>query len=296
MNERPKLSIITTVLNGERFMAGCLRNVIDQRCDGLEHLVVDGASTDHTVDIVKQFAGRYAHIRWISEKDKGQNHAMNKGLRLAQGTIVGFLNVDDFYEPGVLNRILKIFEPLEEPVFLAGNCNVWNDEGRIRSVCRPNRLKFKDLLLGYEICPHPVNPSSYFYHLSLHEKAGWYDEDNVCNGDLDFILRAVRYARVMYRDELWGNFRCIQGTKTYRNMITTGTQVFDRPILERYRRMLPFVQRIHVYTVLTIYRIRFAFFAVIKNVLRAAVSLGRSRKECSGGSGFFFHKRHRAWP
>jgi glycosyltransferase involved in cell wall biosynthesis len=95
------ISIITPVFNGEKFIASCIKNVIGQNCPYAEHIIIDGASTDSTASIVKTFADRYPHIRWVSEKDRGQSDAMNKGIALAQGTILGFLNVDDYYEPNV---------------------------------------------------------------------------------------------------------------------------------------------------------------------------------------------------
>jgi glycosyltransferase involved in cell wall biosynthesis len=76
----PHLSIITPVFNGIRFVESCIKNVIDQVCDGLEHLIVDGGSSDGTVDVIRQYAARYPHIRWVSEVDRGQSDAMNKGV------------------------------------------------------------------------------------------------------------------------------------------------------------------------------------------------------------------------
>ena len=104
-----RLSIITPVFNGIRFIESCIINVIEQNCRGLEHIIIDGGSSDGTVDVIRAYAKRYGHIKWISEKDKGQSDAMNKGIRMAQGDILGFLNVDDFYEPNVLCRIIEYF-------------------------------------------------------------------------------------------------------------------------------------------------------------------------------------------
>ena len=96
------ISIITPVYNGKRFIEFCIKNVIDQKCPNMEHIIVDGGSTDGTVEIIQRYAERYKHIRWVSEKDKGQSDAMNKGIRLAEGNIIGILNADDYYEPNVL--------------------------------------------------------------------------------------------------------------------------------------------------------------------------------------------------
>ncbi|WP_414584585.1 glycosyltransferase family 2 protein [Scytonema sp. PCC 10023] len=240
------ISVITPVYNGERFIESCIKVVIDQNCPDIEHIVVDGGSTDQTVEIIKQYAEKYPHIRWISEKDKGQSDAMNKGIAMARGEILAILNVDDYYEPNVLNRVAEIFKTLPEPSLLVGNCNLWNDDGEIFEVNKPARLKFTDLLLGWKINPFPANPSAYFYHTSLHQIIGNYPVDDHDAMDLHFILKAVQVATVKYVDELWGNFRVIKGTKTYHS--NTNGQTIQRieKILKIYRRDLPLFQQLQL--------------------------------------------------
>ena len=104
------ISVITPVYNGEQFIESCIKVVIDQACPGVEHIILDGDSTDRTVEIIKWYADQYPHILWVSEKDEGQSDAMNKGIAMAKGEIIGILNVDDFYEPNVLNRVSEIFK------------------------------------------------------------------------------------------------------------------------------------------------------------------------------------------
>ncbi len=106
-----------------------MKNVIEQNCVEMEHIIVDGGSKDRTVEIVNNYSENYPHIRWISEKDKGQSDAMNKGIRMAKTEIIGILNVDDYYEPNVLNRVLEIFSTLIEVSFITGNCKSWNGGG-----------------------------------------------------------------------------------------------------------------------------------------------------------------------
>ena len=134
------ISIITPVYNGARFIEACIQVVIDQHCTEAEHIIIDGGSTDGTVNVIERYAAKYPHIRWVSEPDQGQSDAMNKGLVLARGEIVGFLNVDDYYEPNVLNRVADIFKALPEPSLLVGNCNVWDDAGNLWFVNRPRTL------------------------------------------------------------------------------------------------------------------------------------------------------------
>jgi len=81
---------------------------------------------------------------------------------IAKGEILAILNVDDFYEPDVLNRISEIFKALPEPSLLVGNCNVWVDDDKLKFLNKPTKLKLTDLLLGFNVNQYPVNPSAYF--------------------------------------------------------------------------------------------------------------------------------------
>ncbi|MDJ0845198.1 glycosyltransferase family 2 protein [Crocosphaera sp.] len=211
------ISVITPVYNGESYIESCIKVVIEQNCSDVEHLIIDGGSQDQTVAIIKEYAQNYPHIRWISEADKGQSDAMNKGINLAKGEIITILNVDDFYQPNVLNRVLEIFKTLPENSFLVGNCQVWNSQGQLRFINAPKKLRLTDLLLGWSVNPHPINPSAYFYHKSLHDTVGFYEIEDHYTMDLDFLFRVVQKANIKYVDEVWGNYRYIPGTKTFKD-------------------------------------------------------------------------------
>src|SRR6058998_2090201 len=94
----PGFSIITPSFNQARFLEENIQSVLTQAGVSVEHIVVDGGSTDGTVEILKS----YPHLRWISEPDRGQSHALNKGFRMATGEILGWLNADDSYEPSAV--------------------------------------------------------------------------------------------------------------------------------------------------------------------------------------------------
>jgi len=241
------ISIITPVFNGERFIESCIANVIEQNCPSLEHIIIDGASTDSTVAIVKKYADQHRHIRWVSEKDRGQSDAMNKGIALAKGNILGFLNVDDYYEPDVLRKIVEIFKTLPEPSLLVGNCNVWDDKGKLLFVSKPVKINMTNILLGRFLEAFPMNPTGYFYHASLHGAIGLYKTDEHYGMDLDFILRAVQQANVAYRDEVWGNYRYLQGTKTYTDDVSGANSRRVMTIVNYHLMALPRSQRYRIY-------------------------------------------------
>ncbi|AKG20953.1 glycosyltransferase family 2 protein [Calothrix sp. 336/3] len=238
------ITVITPVYNGEKFIEKCIQVVINQNCPDVEHIIVDGASKDRTVEIIKQYAEKYPHIRWVSEKDQGQSDAMNKGIAMAKGEILAILNVDDYYEPNILNKVAEILINLPKPSLLVGNCNIWDGEGNLLSINKPSKLKLQDLLMGWKINQMPANPSAYFYHKNIHEIIGLYNTSENYAMDLDFILKAVQVANIKYIDETWGNFRLHENTKTYNSIQSGNTMTDMHRIMRLYRKNLPLLSRL----------------------------------------------------
>lgn len=256
------ISVITPVYNSKQFIEDCIKNVIDQNCPQVEHIIVDGNSTDGTVEIIKQYADKHQHIKWISEKDKGQSDAMNKGIAMANGSILSFLNADDYYNPHVLNRVLEVFQSLPEPSLLVGNCNVWNEKGEIIEVNKPSKLDLFDLLIVqfpnnpiYQV-HMPTNPSAYFYHASLHKKIGTYNTQEHYALDIDFLLRAVQAATTVYLDEDFGNYRFIPGTKTFQDAQNNQRWIRFVNLLKSYEKDLTGILRIKFYFLGTFLKIK----------------------------------------
>lgn len=199
-----RISILTAVYNGDKVITNCMKSVRDQDLESkLEHLVVDGNSSDETVKLVQEMQKAFNNVQLLSEPDNGQSDAMNKGLRLANGSVVGFLNADDLYEPGALDYVLNAFEKLPKPSLLVGNCRIVDAVGKELGINRPSKLGFVDLMSG---ATPPYNPCAYFYHKSIHDQIGYYDESDHYTMDLDFLLRAVRVAHVQYVDRILGTF------------------------------------------------------------------------------------------
>jgi len=236
-----KVSVITPVFNGIRFIEGCLLSVIGQDCPEAEHIIVDGGSSDGTVEMVRRYAGRYPHIRLVSEPDRGQSDAMNKGIALAAGGILGFLNVDDYYEPGALCDAVARFEGLDpaEPTLLVGNCNIWDDANNLLGVCRPATVGLLNLLMQKYSSAFPMNPAGYFYHKTLHEVIGLYDVDDHFGMDVNFIFRALLHGQVKYVDRMWGNMRYFPDTKTYQDVASGQNRIRVGAITDFYRKQAP---------------------------------------------------------
>ena len=245
-----KVTVIITVLNEESTILELLKSLEKQSLLPTEVIVVDGGSTDGTLEYIQRFAERHSHVRLLSRPGLGQSAAMNLGISMATGDVLGILNDDDYYGLGVLKRVSELFKHLPNPSFVAADCNIWLKGGVLLRVDRPTRLGITDLLQGPQVYPFPCNPSSYFYHRSLHEFIGLYDETDDYTMDVEFIFRAARAAHCVYVEETWGNFRFFPGTKTYEDIQQhrCGIRVAEK--IHKHERILPW----HLRTVTVIKR------------------------------------------
>jgi glycosyltransferase involved in cell wall biosynthesis len=236
------------VFNGARYIRTCLDNVVAQDVADAEHIVVDGGSTDGTIELVQEFARRHGHVRLLVNPGQRQSDAQNAGTEAARGDFIAILNADDFFEPGALKRALACAVDLRAPGLIVGNCALRDETLRIVKMFVPRRtLSLRALLCGYM---HPINPSSYLYHRALHHAIGGYRADLDYTMDVDFLYRALETAAEVRRvDEHWGNMVEHQASKTVQDREAGRRESRLDELQAEYLRRLPWWERAFIVTV-----------------------------------------------
>jgi glycosyltransferase involved in cell wall biosynthesis len=199
MAEYPKISIITASYNQGKFIEKTILSVLDQNYPNLEYIIIDGGSTDESVEVIKKYADRLAY--WVSEKDNGQYDAINKGFAKSTGEILAFLNADDLYLPWTLNTIASIFKHRKEIDWVTSLVPLQiNGEGIIASIGNINPISKRAFLEGYYIpfTPRPfgvVVQEGTFWRRNLWEKVGAnLNLSRTLAADFDLWCQFLQYA------------------------------------------------------------------------------------------------------
>ncbi len=180
-----KISVVTPSFNSIHTIAATLESVARQDYSQVEHIVVDGGSTDGTLDVLK----RYPRLKWISEKDKGHYHAMDKGTLMASGLVVAILNADDCYRPGVLTEVARAFEKHADWDGLFGDIVYVDGEGR--EIFRREEAMFDPQIIRYG--HNVVNHQTLFLKKEVYLRLGGYrykEFKNCC--DYEYVMRLIR--------------------------------------------------------------------------------------------------------
>ncbi|WP_018619581.1 glycosyltransferase family 2 protein [Spirosoma luteum] len=194
-----KVSIITVVYNGASFIKDCIESILNQTYPDIEYIIIDGKSTDGTVEIVQAYGTKIAHF--ISEPDKGLYDAMNKGIRLATGEVIGLLNADDFYRHNrVIENMVATFERTGSDAVYGDMLYVdRNDPKKLKRYWRSGWYHDNAFLWGW--MPGHL---SFFARRWLYEKYGTFRLDMKSAADYELMLRFIHKnkASLAYMDEV----------------------------------------------------------------------------------------------
>lgn len=184
----PLISVVTVCYNSERYLAQAMESVLTQGYPAMEHVVVDGGSTDATLEIVRSFAPRFGdRLRWVSEPDDGIYDAMNKGITMCTGEIVGILNSDDRYLPTALESVADALGAHGGAGAVYGDAEVIDGDGDVvryeRSVALGPAAPRPDWM--------PMCHQSLFVARKTYEEVGTYDTRYRVLADYDFVLRCL---------------------------------------------------------------------------------------------------------
>lgn len=197
----PKISIITAVYNGEKYLEDCIRSILGQTYPDLEYIIIDGGSTDRTTDIIKKYQDRLHY--WVSEKDKGVYDAWNKGLAAATGEWIAFVGCDDIlWNQQVLENAIA---PLEKAKtsgirYVYGKINLLSSGTRVISEWGTPWAEAKKDILQYMTVTHCCA----FHHRSLFEEYGNFNDSFRITGDYEFLLREFSRGKdALFADQLF---------------------------------------------------------------------------------------------
>lgn len=230
-----KLSVITPCKNAGSTLERAIQSVLSQSVLSVEHIVVDGGSHDGTIEILK----KYSHLRWISETDRGQVHAMNKGFAMATGDIIVYLNADDYFAPKAFTTAMSAFTPAVDMVM--GNVAVRKEvDGLIHGGLSTPRYDFNSVLRHWESHAFCVNPVGYFYRRKVQEAIP-FEEKYDAKMDLAFLLEVARQGFLIKKiDAILGVFEFAENTRTAQELKEPDYWMEDNfPFITEAARNLP---------------------------------------------------------
>lgn len=220
----PRISIITPSFNQAVFLERTILSVLEQDYPNLEYIIIDGGSSDGSVDIIRKYENRLAF--WVSEPDQGQAHAINKGLKRATGDWVGWQNSDDIFYPRAFMHVAQAAMRFTNAELIIGDIKLIDElDGVIREM-RYVRPTYESLLAEGMV----LTNQAAFWHRDLHARVGWLNESLHYGFDYEWFLRVLRETdRAVHVPQVLGALRYHAATKTSRSQA-----LFD----EEYRSIL----------------------------------------------------------
>ncbi len=226
-----KISVITVCFNSSDFIEQTIESVLGQDYSDLEYIIVDGGSTDGTVDLIKSYAEKDPRIIWSSVPDQGISDAMNKGAAMATGNVIAHLNSDDYYvNDRVLRRVADCFLSASSPTWLTGGLTFVTEAGRVIKDVRVRNYSFRRLLRG-NILLHPAT----FVRRDIFHSVGAFNLSLQYCMDYDLFLRLGSKASPFVLDEQLTCFRVHADSRS----VTQSEKVY----LEEYQVRMHYLQK-----------------------------------------------------
>jgi glycosyltransferase involved in cell wall biosynthesis len=201
------VSVVTPSYNQGHLIEETIRSVLLQGYPHLEYVVIDGGSSDNTLDVLRHYED---HLRWVSEPDQGQADAINKGVRMSRGEMLAYLNSDDTYLPGSVRLVAEYFQTHPDVGMVYGDCQVIDAQGNVLGLMRGHKFNLHRLIHRAEIIPQPAA----FWRRAVVEQVGLFDLTLRYSMDYDFFIRVGRAFRVAYIPQPLACFRLHSVSKT----------------------------------------------------------------------------------
>lgn len=203
-----RVSIVTPSFNQARFLERTIQSVLNQTYDDIEYIIIDGGSTDGSQEIIERYQDRLAY--WVSEKDKGQTDAINKGFTQAHGAVMAWLNSDDTLEPQAVEQAVAALEENPKVGMVYGHGFFINAKDEKIGEFPSAQTDYRRLRRGYvHICQQAA-----FWRSELWRKVGPLDDSIYFAMDYDLWLRLAKEAPILFINEHWANFRLHGDAKT----------------------------------------------------------------------------------
>ena len=205
---KPLVSIVTPSYNQKRFLEETIRSVLDQDYQPLEYIIVDGGSNDGSQEIIQRYADRLAW--WVSEPDRGQTEAINKGFARARGEVLAWLNSDDTYLPNAISEAVAYLQAHPEVGMVYGDANLVDEGGAVIGKFTARQTDYQRLRRGYVHIPQQTA----FFRAELWRQVGPLDPSFYFAMDYDLWVRLARVSALHYTARAWANFRLHGGGKS----------------------------------------------------------------------------------
>ena len=228
MKNFPKISIVTPSYNQAGFLERTILSVLNQNYPNLEYIVIDGGSTDGSVEIIKKYEKYLAY--WVSEKDKGQSDAINKGFQKSTGEILAWLNSDDTYLSGTLFKVVKAFQENPNADLIFGN--IYHVDEKDQRIGELRFTKFDFPTLIYE--SGNLHQTGAFWTREIYDKVGGINPKYRFCMDFDFFCRIAEKGNLVFIKDHLANFRIHKDTKSSTPSWLTIASTEHEDIKKRY--------------------------------------------------------------